>query len=154
MVSARAWRLVVGMLGDILGAGSRILVSLPKSRSSARLLAILFTLSDTSAATDTSSSCVLALWASELVDPWLKVVLNLIGDGFWYSRCAGSVICHQPKPSEFSGYAMSKLFLVWYSLCAVSHTRWYHWLLMNLIGRSSPLRALGTQYEFLGFRVP
>ena len=69
MVSARAWRLVVGMLEDILGAGSRILVSLPKSRSSARLLAILSTLSDTSAATDTSSSCVLALWASELVDP-------------------------------------------------------------------------------------
>ena len=69
MVSARAWRLVVGILGDILGAGFKILVSLPNSRSSARLLAILSTLSDTSAAMDTLSSCVLALWAPELIDP-------------------------------------------------------------------------------------
>ena len=61
MASARAWRLIVGILGDILGAGSKILISLPNSRSSARLLAILSTLSDTSAVTDTSLSCVLAL---------------------------------------------------------------------------------------------
>ena len=59
--SARVWRLIVGMFGDILGAGSRTLVSLPSSRSSAKLLAIRSTLNDTSAATDTSSSCVLAL---------------------------------------------------------------------------------------------
>ena len=44
MALARAWKLIVGMFGDILGAGSRILVSLPISRSSAKLLAILSTL--------------------------------------------------------------------------------------------------------------
>ena len=123
IASARVWRLVVGIFGDILGAGSRTLVSLPSSKSSAKWLAILSTLNDTSAAMDTSSSCMLALWAPELVDPWLKVVRKSIGDGFWYSGCAGSVICHQPKPSEFSGYVISKSLFVWYSLCAVSHTR-------------------------------
>ena len=61
MASVRVWRLVVGILGDILGAGSRILVSLPNSKSLARLLAILSTLNNTSAVMDTSSSCVLAL---------------------------------------------------------------------------------------------
>ena len=61
MALARVWRLVIGIFGDILGVGSRILVSLPNSRSSARLLAILSTLNDTSAVTDTSLSCVLAL---------------------------------------------------------------------------------------------
>ena len=60
MALAMAWRLVIGMLGDILGAGSITLVSLPRSRSSTRLLAILSTLRDMSAVTDTSSSCVLA----------------------------------------------------------------------------------------------
>ena len=59
--STRVWRLVVGIFGDILGAGSKMLVSLPNSRFSAKLLAIRSTLNDTSAATDTSSSCVLAL---------------------------------------------------------------------------------------------
>ena len=95
-----------------LGAGSKTLVSLPNSRSSARLLVIRSTLNDMSAATDTSSSCVLALWAPELVDPWLKVVQKLIGDGFWYSGCAGSFICHQPNSNEFSGCVISKSFLV------------------------------------------
>ena len=61
IASAMACRLVVGIFGDILGAGSSILVSLSRSRSFTRLLAILSTLRDTSAATNTSSSCMLAL---------------------------------------------------------------------------------------------
>jgi hypothetical protein len=53
MVLAIDCRLIVGMFRDILGAGSSILVSLSRSRSSTRWLVILSTLRDTSAVMDT-----------------------------------------------------------------------------------------------------
>jgi hypothetical protein len=69
MASAMACRLVVGILGNILGMGSSVLVSLLRSRTYNRWLAILSTLRDTSAVMDTSLSYVLAHCCSELVNP-------------------------------------------------------------------------------------
>ena len=56
-------------------------------------------------------------------------VLRDNAQGCWYSGCAGSLVLHQPNPSE-AGSASVRL-------CLVASWPWtmmslYHWLLMNL----------------------